>query len=399
MAWTIPDKGEGDNDIQSIAFQEHLDILVDGIGGRNCVIEGCAVTGGADMTPAVASGIVISNGVRFVVAGADVTVTTADGTHPRIDLIVVTSAGALAVRAGTAAAAPKPPARTSNDVVLAAVYVPASDTSIETTKLTDMRVMRPDLNLVRRPPDIILRSGNGIDQIPDFIGLGAIVAVGGLTGSIGYMDFTTFQYQRPRFSAANGGSSSNMQCLIICGVQEADGDVPFLWRSNVAGRGGFRIEVEFKPEHLHSPPEMNGFFGVRAAALPAGENVLTTGVSVFGVGFNRTSFTTGNMQLIHNDGSGAPTVTDLGASYPAEGDDAYYCLVIESLPNGSDITWSLTNMVTGASTGGTVSSNIPASTTPLLISLGLNKTGTSTGSFGFELGQLNTWNGSSYKHN
>lgn len=142
MAWTIPDKGEGDHDNQSILFQEYLDVLVAGINGIDCVLSGCAVTGGADMTPAVAKGAVLSNGVLLPVTAGDVTIGAADATNPRIDLIVVNSAGTKAVRAGTANANPKPPARTANDVVLAAVYVPATDTSIETTKLTDMRMMR-----------------------------------------------------------------------------------------------------------------------------------------------------------------------------------------------------------------------------------------------------------------
>jgi hypothetical protein len=142
MPWTIPDKGEGDNDLQSILFQEYLEVLVEGINGKTCVLSGCTVTGSAGMTPAVAKGAVLSNGTLFAVAASDVTIGAADATNPRIDLIVVTPAGALAVRAGTAAAAPKPPVRTANDVVLAAVYVPAGDTSIETTKITDMRVLR-----------------------------------------------------------------------------------------------------------------------------------------------------------------------------------------------------------------------------------------------------------------
>lgn len=142
MPWTIPDKGEGDHNHQSILFQEYLDGLIEGLQGLNCVLWGCAVTGGADMTPAVAAGVVRSNGVLFLVSAGDVTIGAADGSNPRFDLIVVDSAGAKQVRAGTAAANPKPPARTANDVLLAVVYVPASDTSIETTKITDLRVMR-----------------------------------------------------------------------------------------------------------------------------------------------------------------------------------------------------------------------------------------------------------------
>lgn len=150
MSWTIPDKGEGDNDIQSILFQEYLDVLVAGIQGIDCVLSGCAVTGGADMTPAVAKGAVLSNGTMFAVTAGDVTIGAADATNPRIDLIVVNSSGAKAVRAGTAAAAPKPPARTANDVVIAAVYVPATDTSIETTKCIDMRVPPPRVALIHK---------------------------------------------------------------------------------------------------------------------------------------------------------------------------------------------------------------------------------------------------------
>lgn len=143
MPFTIPDKGEGDNDIQSILFQEDIDVLLAGISGVDCVLSGLAVTGGADMTPAVAKGAVLTNRVMKAVAAADVTIGAADGTNPRIDLIVVNSSGALAVRAGTAAAAPKPPARSANDVVIAQVYVPASDTAIGTSQIKDRRVTPP----------------------------------------------------------------------------------------------------------------------------------------------------------------------------------------------------------------------------------------------------------------
>lgn len=146
--WTIPDDGEGDNTLQSLLFQEYLDVLMAGMQGIDCVLSGCAVTGGADMTPAVAKGAVLSNGVMFPVTAGDVTITTADTTNPRLDLIVVNNAGTKTVRAGTPAANPKPPARSANDVVLAVVYVPANDTSIETTKCVDMRVPAPRVTLI-----------------------------------------------------------------------------------------------------------------------------------------------------------------------------------------------------------------------------------------------------------
>lgn len=160
MAFTIPDKGEGDNDIQSVLFQEYLDVLVAGLAGIDCVLSGLAVTGGADMTPAVAKGAVLSNKILYAVAAADVTITSADATNPRIDLIVVTSAGALAVRAGTPAAAPKPPARTANDVVIAAVYVPATDTAIATTQITDLRITPSMPQIIARTTTALVVNNN-----------------------------------------------------------------------------------------------------------------------------------------------------------------------------------------------------------------------------------------------
>lgn len=161
--WTLPDKGEGDNDLQSVLFQEYLDVLVAGVSGIDCVLSGLVVTGGADMTPAVAKGAVLSNKVLFPVTAGDVTITAADGTNPRIDLIVVTSAGAKAVRAGTPAANPKPPARTANDVVIAAVYVPAGDTSIETTKCIDMRVFPNLPQIIKKvTTPVVVNNNNAI---------------------------------------------------------------------------------------------------------------------------------------------------------------------------------------------------------------------------------------------
>jgi len=140
--FTIPDQGEGDNDLQSVFFQEDLEILMAGLQGVDCVLSGLAMTGGTDMTPDVAKGAVLTNGVLKAVAASTVTVTAADATNPRIDLVVVNSSGSLAVRAGTAAASPKPPARTANDVVIAQIYVPANDTSIGQTQIIDRRVFR-----------------------------------------------------------------------------------------------------------------------------------------------------------------------------------------------------------------------------------------------------------------
>lgn len=144
MSLIFPDKGSGASNVQSIAFAVDFDILTAGISGIDCVLAGCAVTaqGSPDMTVAVAKGAVLSNGTLRAVTAGNVTISTADSTNPRIDLVVVNSSGTKAARTGTAAANPAPPARTANDVVLAMVYVPASDTTISTNQIVDKRIFR-----------------------------------------------------------------------------------------------------------------------------------------------------------------------------------------------------------------------------------------------------------------
>lgn len=133
----VPDKGTSDNDIQSIAFSLDFEIA-SASNGIDCRLSGCAPTqqGSPDMTVACSAGSVLSNGVFFDVPAGNWTVGTADATNPRFDLLVITSAGAKAVRAGTAAAAPKPPARTANDVVCGYVFVAANDTTMTEGSIT-----------------------------------------------------------------------------------------------------------------------------------------------------------------------------------------------------------------------------------------------------------------------
>ena len=109
--------------------------------GQTGVVTGCAgsVTG-ANMVVTIAAGRITVNGTEVAVASGDLTIGTANATNPRIDLLVVSSAGTKSVQAGTAAANPVYPAIPSNSVVLYAVYVPANDTSIQSNQLVDKRV-------------------------------------------------------------------------------------------------------------------------------------------------------------------------------------------------------------------------------------------------------------------
>lgn len=142
MSFGLPNKGGGDNDIQAVLYAEYLKWLYEGLRGNDFVLIGGAATGTAGMNVAIADVSVVSNGVMFFVTGANAAIGTADATNPRLDVVVVNSAGALATRAGTAAAVPVLPTLSANDVPLCVVYVPANDTVIATSQIKDLRLIR-----------------------------------------------------------------------------------------------------------------------------------------------------------------------------------------------------------------------------------------------------------------
>lgn len=143
MAFTIPNEADAFHQDQAEPDKVDVDILVSGVSGDG-VLSGCAVTqrgAGANMSVDVASGTVLIGGTSASVTGANVAVTAADGTNPRFDLVEVTNAGALSVKAGTPASNPVFPSVTSGRIAIAAIYVPAGDTAIATNQITDKRVI------------------------------------------------------------------------------------------------------------------------------------------------------------------------------------------------------------------------------------------------------------------
>ncbi|GAI29478.1 unnamed protein product, partial [marine sediment metagenome] len=89
-------------------------------------------------------------------AVTDLTVTAADPTNPRKDIVVCNSAGTLSIVAGTPEAAlpggnvgvytlnPEPPSIPANSIILAEIWVPAGATSITGSEIYDKRVSIAD---------------------------------------------------------------------------------------------------------------------------------------------------------------------------------------------------------------------------------------------------------------
>lgn len=94
-----------------------------------------------DMTvKAAAGGACFPVGVAST--GLDpITITTADATYPRIDLIVISSANVISAVAGTPAAQPVAPSIPANSVALATVHVPAGCTTITSSQIFDKRIV------------------------------------------------------------------------------------------------------------------------------------------------------------------------------------------------------------------------------------------------------------------
>jgi hypothetical protein len=107
------------------------------------VFAGGAVTaqGTPDQTVAVSAGSIITpEGKRYAFgASATLAASAADATHPRIDIVYVTSAGVVTYLAGTAAASPAQPSTPANGTILAAVARAANDNTIATADITDQR--------------------------------------------------------------------------------------------------------------------------------------------------------------------------------------------------------------------------------------------------------------------
>lgn len=96
-----------------------------------------------------------------------------------------------------------------------------------------------------------------------------------------------------------------------------------------------------------------------------------------------------NLQMMHNDGSGTATKIDLGASFPKPSTDNtdYYRLTLECAPGGS-ISYTVERFGgASATTSGTLSTDLPASTTYLAMGMNHQSGGTTAtaavSSFGF----------------
>lgn len=171
MPFDIPNVADAGFADQAEPDSVDFDIITAGFARTGVFGTGsCAVTaqGVPDMTVAVAAGTVIINEGAVAVTSGNVTITTAHATLARFDLIVVNNSGTKSAVAGTASANPAFPAVPANSVVLAAVYVPAGDTAINSNQITDKR---------------LVISGGGATLLIDAVSLSTVISPAQLTAN------------------------------------------------------------------------------------------------------------------------------------------------------------------------------------------------------------------------
>ncbi|MDM7459766.1 MAG: DUF2793 domain-containing protein [Paracoccus sp. (in: a-proteobacteria)] len=140
------------------------------------------------------------------------------------------------------------------------------------------------------------------------------------------------------------------------------------WRGNATGLGGWTFVTRISLTTLQATGM--GFFGLYGStAALATTLTLATVVNCIGIGFQRGTHT--RWQLVTNDGTGAPTLTDMGASF-AIATGGVLTLFIAAPPNGSSVWMRVVDEVTGAVFEQEISADLPAATQFLSPRLFLN---------------------------
>ncbi len=130
------------------------------------------------------------------------------------------------------------------------------------------------------------------------------------------------------------------------------------WRGNAAGLGGWTFVTRISLTTLQATGM--GFFGLYGStAALATTLTLATVINCIGIGFQRGAHT--RWQLVANDGTGAPTLTDMGAGFGiATG--GVLTLFIAAPPNGSSVWVRLVDEVSGAVFEQEITADLPANT-------------------------------------
>ena len=209
---------------------------------------------------------------------------------------------------------------------------------------------------------------NASATAPEQIGV-TFSAVGsvGATAANGTLASTNLLTSRPRLVLTSSTTANNDSRLA--------GSPLAWWFGNAAGLGGFRVEFDWGV--VTTQTTMRIVCGLGAAALTCtGDPSALTNFVAMACDAGDT-----NMQIMHNDGSGAATKVDLGSSFPKTA-NVVYRVALEAAANGSTVDYTVTRLDSAATATGTLSTNLPSSTTFLQPTVGFGNGSTAAAAAG-----------------
>lgn len=174
-------------------------------------------------------------------------------------------------------------------------------------------------------------------------------------------NLSTSRYRWRNTSAATANSVADEWSAQTC-----------VWRGNAAGLGGFTFVTRINLATLAAASV--GFFGLaNSVAAFSTTQTIAALTSVVGIGF--TNGTNTNWQVITNDITGAPVLTDMGSNFPVSSTTNVYTLIIYAPINGSSIWVRVIEEVSGNIFDQEFSADIPAAATFLAPRLFLHNGG------------------------
>lgn len=171
----IPNKAAAAFLRQAGIYAADINTIAAALAGDGVLVgTGVSAQGSPDMTVAVAAGQVRIGGYFCYITAQNVAIAAADGTNPRVDLVVTDWNGAVSRVAGTAALKPIAPDIPANSLLLAQVYVPAAAANIQSTYIYDKRPTVPDY----------------FDFADEFLSSNLSATVATITGNLGEFGWT-----------------------------------------------------------------------------------------------------------------------------------------------------------------------------------------------------------------
>jgi hypothetical protein len=135
--------------------------------------------------------------------------------------------------------------------------------------------------------------------------------------------------------------------------------------SNAAGDGGFHLICRWGPSTGVATATSRAFVGLVASTAAPGDAEPSARTNQCGMGWDAAD---ANIQFMHNDGTGNCTKIDLGAAFPVPTTDRtnVYEIAMFSPPGTvQGVTYEITNLNSGAVATGTVTTDLPSTTTAL----------------------------------